>query len=202
METLQELLRLTTEMGGSDLHLTAGAPLSIRVNGELRRLDDHQVLTAEETRTLVYSRLSQSQRNRHEDGRELDLSFGTPGLARFRCNVFKQRGAVAAVYRLIPDQIKTFQELGLPPVVQELTGLSNGLVLIAGPAGSGKSTTLATMIDTINVERKGTFSPSKTRSNSFTSTRTASSISARYTPTPKVSAVRFVPSLERIRMSC
>ena len=112
-------------------------------------------MTPDVTQALVYSRLTDIQRTRIESGEEVDLSFGVPGLARFRCNVFRQRGAVAAVYRLIPERIPTFDELGLPDVVQTLTQLTNGLVLITDSARSGKSTTLATMADKINVERRG-----------------------------------------------
>ncbi len=153
--TLAELLKLTGSRNGSDLHLTAGAPPLVRVQGELQELTDGPSLTPDATQALVYSCLTDIQRTRIESGEEVDLSFGVPGLARFRCNVFRQRGAVAAVYRLIPERIPTFDELGLPDVVQTLTQLTNGLVLITGSSGSGKSTTLATMVDKINVERRG-----------------------------------------------
>ena len=153
--TLLELLRSTADQAGSDLHLTAGAPPLVRERGELRRLGDHPPLTADATRELVYSRLSAAQRARHERGEEVDLSFGIAGLARFRCNVFRQRGAVAAVYRLVPERIPSFDELGLPPVVRRLTEVANGLVLVTGPTGSGKSTTLAALVDAINAERRG-----------------------------------------------
>ena len=120
--TLLELLRSTAERAGSDLHLTAGAPPLVRERGELRPLGDHPPLTPDATRELVYSRLSAAQRARHEQGEEVDLSFGIAGL---------------------------------PPVVRTLTGLANGLVLVTGPTGSGKSTTLAALVDTINTERRG-----------------------------------------------
>ena len=154
-ESLLDLLTLTAARGGSDLHVTAGAPPLVRVQGELRALTDSPALTSEDTKSLVYARLTDRQRARCEAGEEVDLSFGVPGLARFRANVFRQRGTVAAVYRLIPEQIPSFDELGLPNVVPGLTALANGLVLVTGPAGSGKSTTLAAMVDKINVDRKG-----------------------------------------------
>lgn len=154
-ERLVDLLTLTATSKGSDLHLTCGAPPLIRIQGELRAVTDGPALTPDITKQLAYSCLTDSQRARCEAGEEVDLSFGISGLARFRCNVFRQRGTVAAVYRLIPEHIPSLDELGLPSVVRKLTTLANGLVLIAGPAGSGKSTTLAAMVDRINVERKG-----------------------------------------------
>lgn len=153
--TLLELLKRTAERAGSDLHLTAGAPPLVRAQGELRRLGDHPPLTPAAAQALVYSRLSAAQQARCERGEEVDLAFGIPGLARFRCNVFRQRGVVAAVYRLVPDRIPSFDELALPPVVRTLTGLACGLVLVTGPTGSGKSTTLAALVDAINTERRG-----------------------------------------------
>ena len=135
--TLAELLKLTGSRNGSDLHLTAGARPLARVHGELQELTDGPSLTPDATQALVYSCLTDIQRTRIESGEEVDLSFGVPGLARFRCNVFRQRGTVAAVYRLIPERIPTFDELGLPDVVQTLTQLTNGLVLITGSSGSG-----------------------------------------------------------------
>lgn len=153
--SLDDLLTRTTAERGSDLHLTAGAPPLIRVQGALRPVEACPVLTPETAKALVFGRLTDAQRARSERGEEVDLSFGIPGLARFRCNVFRQRGAVAAVYRVIPEAIPSLEELGLPPVVRTLTTLVNGLVLITGPAGAGKSTTLATMVDAINEERPG-----------------------------------------------
>jgi twitching motility protein PilT len=152
MTTLPELLKLTVEMDGSDLHLTTETPPQVRVHGELQRLQMPQ-LTAAETKTLVYSVLTDAQKKRFEESLELDFSFGIRGLARFRCNVFNQRGAVGAVYRLIPEKIRTFGELGLPAVLTTLADRPRGLVLVTGPTGSGKSTTLAAMIDKINSER-------------------------------------------------
>jgi twitching motility protein PilT len=140
------------DMQGSDLHITTSSPPQIRVYGHLQRLPLPEMSPAE-TKQLAYSVLTDSQKKRFEETMELDFSFGIRGLARFRCNVFNQRGAVAAVYRLIPEQVRTFGELGLPPVVATLAERPRGLVLVTGPTGSGKSTTLAAMLDKINSER-------------------------------------------------
>jgi twitching motility protein PilT len=152
MSTLPELLKTTVEMQGSDLHITSNSPPQIRVHGDLQRLPMTE-LTPAETKNLVYSVLTDAQKKRFEESMELDFSFGIRGLARFRCNVFNQRGAVAAVYRLIPEKIRSFGELGLPAVLATLSERPRGLVLITGPTGSGKSTTLAAMLDKINAER-------------------------------------------------
>jgi twitching motility protein PilT len=153
MATLPELLQVLVEFNGSDLHLTTNSPPQIRVHGKLQQLD-LPLLTPSETKQLAYSVLTDAQKKRFEESMELDFSFGIRGLARFRCNVFNQRGAVAAVYRVIPEVIKGFHELGLPPVIATLAERPRGLVLITGPTGSGKSTTLAAMIDKINTERR------------------------------------------------
>jgi len=150
--TLPELLKITVDLGGSDLHLTTNTPPQVRVDGALRRLD-HPALNAAETKQLAYSVLTDAQKKRFEETQELDLAFGIRGLARFRCNVFNQRGAVAAVYRLIPETIRGFEELNLPPILATLSERPRGLVLVTGPTGSGKSTTLAAMLDKINNER-------------------------------------------------
>ena len=152
MATLPDLLKTTVEKNASDLHIATDTPPQVRVDGELQRLE-MPALTPSETKQLVYSVLTDSQKKRFEETSELDFSFGIKGLARFRCNVFMQRGAVGAVYRLIPEKIRSFQELGLPPVLANLSERPRGLVLITGPTGSGKSTTLAAMIDKINKER-------------------------------------------------
>ena len=152
--TLPELLKTTMEMGGSDLHLATNTAPQIRVDGELQRLQMPD-LTPAETKHLVYSVLTDTQKKRFEESMELDFSFGIRGVARFRCNVFNQRGAVGAVYRLIPETIRPFGELGLPAVLGTLADRPRGLVLVTGPTGSGKSTTLAAMIDKINAERHG-----------------------------------------------
>src|SRR6266545_2827522 len=154
MTTLPELLKTLVEMDGSDLHIATSTPPQIRVHGHLQRLPLPELLPSE-TKQLVYSVLTDAQKKRFEETLELDFSFGIKGLARFRCNVFSQRGAVGAVYRLIPEKIRTFGELGLPPVLANLAERPRGLVLITGPTGSGKSTTLAAMLDKINSERHG-----------------------------------------------
>src|SRR5437773_5657034 len=141
-----------TEMGGTDLHVTTNSAPQIRVDGKLRPLD-LPPLTAVETKQLAYSVLTDAQKHRFEENLELDFSFGIKGLARFRSNVFMQRGAVAAVYRTFPYEIRTFKALGLPQVVAGICDKPRGLVLVTGPTGSGKSTTLAAMLDKINSER-------------------------------------------------
>src|SRR2546426_7252704 len=153
MATLPDLLKTTVEMNGSDLHIATQTPPQIRVHGHLQRLQLPE-LTPAETKNLVYSVLTDSQKKRFEESLEVDFSFGIKAIAsRFRCNVFNQRGAVAAVYRLIPEKIRTFGELGLPAVLATLAERPRGLVLVTGPTGSGKSTTLAAMLDKINTER-------------------------------------------------
>ncbi len=153
MATLPELLRTLVDNNGSDLHITTQTPPQIRVHGKLQVLD-LPVLGPADTKTLAYSVLTDAQKKRFEETLELDFSFGIRGVARFRCNVFNQRGSVAAVYRVIPEQIKSFNDLGLPAVIGTLSERPRGLVLITGPTGSGKSTTLAAMIDKINTERR------------------------------------------------
>jgi len=150
--TLHELLKTVVDRNATDLHITTNAPPIIRVDGRLERLT-MQPLTAPETKRLAYSVLTDAQKHRFEESCELDFSFGIKGLARFRANVFYQRGAVAAAFRRIPFEILGFRELGLPPVVDTLCDKPRGLVLVTGPTGSGKSTSLAAMIDKINNER-------------------------------------------------
>ena len=152
MPTLPELLKTTVELQGSDLHLSIGTPPQIRVHGDLRRLEFPDLSPAD-TKSLAYSVLTDAQKKRFEETMELDFSFGIRGIARFRCNMFNQKGAVGAVYRQIPERIRPFEELGLPAVIAKLSERPRGLVLVTGPTGSGKSTTLAAMIDKINKER-------------------------------------------------
>jgi twitching motility protein PilT len=152
MATLPELLKTLVDNHGSDLHITTNSAPQIRVHGHLKPLD-LPALGPADTKALAYSVLTDAQKKRFEETLELDFSFGVRGIARFRCNVFNQRGAVAAVYRVIPEVIKGFHELGLPPVIATLAERPRGLVLVTGPTGSGKSTTLAAMIDKINSER-------------------------------------------------
>src|SRR5689334_21562319 len=152
MPTLPELLKTTVEMNGSDLHITTNTPPQVRVHGKLQRLE-LPPLSAADTKQLVYSVCTDQQKKRFEETLELDFSFGIRGIGRFRCNVFNQRGAVGAVYRLIPEKVRGFHELALPPVIAKLSERPRGLVLVTGPTGSGKSTTLAAMLDKINTER-------------------------------------------------
>jgi twitching motility protein PilT len=154
LPTLPELLKTTVELGGSDLHIATNTPPQVRVHGTLQRLN-LPPLTPAETKQLVYSVCTDAQKNRFEETRELDFSFGIKGTGRFRCNVFSQRGAVGGVYRAIPEKIRGFQELNLPPVLAKLAERPRGLVLVTGPTGSGKSTTVAAMLDKINTDRAG-----------------------------------------------
>jgi len=151
--TMHDLLTIMIERGASDLHVTTGTYPQIRLNGKLLQLNQYEQLTPQDTQRLAYSVLNEGQKQKFEEDNELDLSFGIQGLARFRCNVYRQRGAVAAAIRVIPFKIRNFQELLLPPIVEQLADRPKGLVLVTGPTGSGKSTTLAAMIDKINSER-------------------------------------------------
>ena len=150
--TLSDLLKKMLEMQGSDLHITTNSPPQVRVHGKLVPLD-LAPLTPAETKQLAYSVMTDAQKHRFEEDLELDFSFGLKGLARFRANCFNQRGACGSVYRVIPFEIKNFDQLGLPAVVSRLCDRPRGLILVTGPTGSGKSTTLAAMIDKINIDR-------------------------------------------------
>src|SRR5881394_1839 len=150
--TLSDLLKKMLEMNGSDLHISTNSPPQVRVHGHLQPLD-MPMLTPSETKQLAYSVLTDAQKHRFEENLELDFSFGLKGLARFRGNLFNQRGATGAVFRVIPYEIRSFQQLNLPPIVAKLCEKPRGLILVTGPTGSGKSTTLAAMIDKINTER-------------------------------------------------
>jgi len=151
--TMHQLLKTLVDQGGTDLHITTNSPPQIRIDGKMVPLQ-LPPLTASETKQLIYSVLNDNQKHRLEETLELDFSFGVKGLARFRANVFFQRGAIAGAFRTIPWQIRSFRELGLPDVVATLCEKPRGLVLVTGPTGSGKSTTLAAMIDKINSERR------------------------------------------------
>ena len=150
--TLGDLLRKLIEMSGSDLHITTNSPPQIRVHGVLHALD-LPPLTPAESKQLVYGVMTDAQKHRFEEDLELDFAFGLKGLARFRANCFNQRGSVAAGFRVIPWEIKSFEDLHLPPIVAKLCERPRGLILITGPTGSGKSTTLAAMIVKINRDR-------------------------------------------------
>ncbi len=152
MITLAEMLQKVMQSGGSDLHLVTGSPPQIRVDGTLHPMDI-SCLTPADTKRLAYSVLTDTQKHSFEEKWEIDFSFGIKDLCRFRGNVFTQRGAVGAVFRVIPFEIKSFETLGLPTVIQKLCDKPRGLILVTGPTGSGKSTTLAAMIDKINRDR-------------------------------------------------
>ncbi len=152
MATLHDFLKFMVDSGASDLHITTGAAPQIRIDGDIRPIN-HPILMPNDTKQLCYSILTDAQKRILEENNELDLSFGVKGLARFRGNVYVQRGAIAGAFRRIPYEFLTFEQLGLPPVIQEISRRPRGLVLVTGPTGSGKSTTLASMIDAINIER-------------------------------------------------
>ncbi len=151
--TLTDLLKRMTEMRGSDLHITLNSPPQIRVDGHMHPLTEFENMNAADTKSLAYSVLTDAQKHRFEEDLELDFSFGVKGLSRFRANLFNQKGAVAAVFRAIPYEIKTFEQLNLPRTVSQLCEKPRGLILVTGPTGSGKSTTLAAMLDKINRDR-------------------------------------------------
>ncbi|XXT14403.1 type IV pilus twitching motility protein PilT [Sorangium sp. So ce429] len=151
--TLQQLLRAMVEKGASDMHITSGTPPLLRIDGTVVPLKLPPLMPSD-TKQLCYSVLSEEQVAAFEQRNELDLSFGMKGLARFRANIYMQRGAVAAAFRQIPFRIMNFDELGLPPVVLDITNKPRGLVLVTGPTGSGKTTTLASIIDKINAEQR------------------------------------------------
>ncbi|HOW27215.1 MAG TPA: type IV pilus twitching motility protein PilT [Elusimicrobiota bacterium] len=152
MLNINELLTLMVQKKASDMHFTVGAPPVLRVDGEIVRTN-YDVLTPELCQKLIYSLLTDKQKERFERESELDLSFGIKGVGRIRMNVYRQRGSVAAAFRAIPSRFMSFEELGLPAAIHELLKINNGLFLVTGPTGAGKSTTLASMIDFINEHR-------------------------------------------------
>ncbi len=151
--TMHQLLKTLVDQGGTDLHVTTNSAPQIRVHGKMVPLQTPPMSPAE-TKNVIYSVLTDAQKHRFEETFELDFSFGVKGLARFRANIFYQRGAVAGAFRTIPWEIKSFNELGLPQIVAKLCDKPRGLILVTGPTGSGKSTTLAAMLDKINCERQ------------------------------------------------
>src|SRR4029453_10770634 len=151
--SIDELLERMVEANASDLHVTTGTPPAIRVRGEVERLEGFDALTGEETQQLLYRILSSEQQKHLELNRQLDFSYSIPGLARFRVNVYFQRESIGAAFRLIPTELKTLEELGIPDSLHVLAEKPRGLVLVTGPTGSGKSTTLAAIIDEINRNR-------------------------------------------------
>jgi twitching motility protein PilT len=152
MASLYDLLKMMVEMRGSDLHITTGSSPRLRIDAKLVPID-HPALSPADTKALCYSVLTDAQKHRFEENNELDLSFAIKGISRFRANIFMQRGAVAGAFRLIPFEIKSFKDLGLPEIMNEILKKSSGLVLVTGPTGCGKSTTLAAMVDRINSEK-------------------------------------------------
>ena len=148
--SIDDLLARAVEAGASDLHLVPGAPPAIRVHGVVTFLAGAERLTPDATRTLLYRILSTEQQKLLEIDRQLDFSHGVPGLGRFRVNVHFQRGTLAAAFRHVPEELRTLEELGLPETLTELAMRPRGLVLVTGPTGSGKSTTLAAMVDEVN----------------------------------------------------
>ena len=146
---IQQLFKLMVDNQASDLHLSAGTPPGLRINGEIVRVKT-PALKASDTKRLIYQILTESQKNDFEKNLELDFSFGIKGLARFRANVFYAKGGVSAVFRLIPSLIPDFKTLNLPNTLLTMTDVSNGLILVTGPTGSGKSTTLASLLDRLN----------------------------------------------------
>ena len=151
---IQQLFKLMVDNSASDLHLNVGAPPGMRVNGEIIKVKVPS-LTAEDTKRMIYQILNADQKEELEKNMEVDLSFGIKGLARFRCNVFHTKGNISAVFRQIPSIIPDFKSLKLPNVLMEITDVSNGLILVTGPTGSGKSTTLASLIDRLNDKESG-----------------------------------------------
>ncbi len=151
---LNDLLTMVLERGGSDLHLTAGSPPQLRLRGELTLVEEQPVLTPDMLQRVLYSILTQKQRERFETDLELDFAYAVPGRARFRVNLYRQREAVGGAFRLIPYEIKSLESLGVPASVARFAGLPRGMVLVTGPTGSGKSTTLAAIVDLANRTRR------------------------------------------------
>jgi twitching motility protein PilT len=153
LTSIDDLLEQMVAHGASDLHVTVGSPPAFRVRGHIVRAEQFDALTADDTRSLLYRVLTSEQQKNFELKRQLDFAYSMPGLARFRVNVYYQREAVSAAFRLIPQDIKTLEELRLPPILHSMATYPRGLVLVTGPTGSGKSTTLAAIIDEINRTR-------------------------------------------------
>src|ERR687891_156237 len=151
--SIDDLLEQVVVRGSSDLHVTVGSEPVVRINGRLERLEEFTRLSPEDTQRMLYRILSTEQQKHFEIKRQIDIAYSIPGLARFRVNVYFQRESLGAAFRLIPAELKTLEQLGLPPVLKDFTSKPRGLVLVTGPTGSGKSTTLAAVIDEINRTR-------------------------------------------------
>jgi twitching motility protein PilT len=151
--SLNDLLMHVLDTGASDLHLTSGARPSVRLNGELKQLEDEPILTPPVIQRVMYAALTQKQREKFEENLELDFAYSVPGRARFRVNLYRQRDALGAAFRIIPFEIRKLEDLGVPPSVANFASLPRGFVLVTGPTGSGKSTTLASLIDLANRTR-------------------------------------------------
>ena len=154
MAELIELLKFMIDKGASDLHITTGTYPRFRLAGKLQSIEDYRILTPEDTKELCYSFMNEAQIRKFETTSEIDLSFGIKGLSRFRADIFMQRGAVAGTFREIPFDIKSFKELGIPNAVEDILKKKHGLIIVTGPTGSGKSTTLASMIEWLNLDRE------------------------------------------------
>jgi twitching motility protein PilT len=154
-QKIDDLLRIACSFGASDLHVKVGSFPFMRIGGELRPITDSVRLSQEETLDMAFSMMSNRQKQRFKEACEVDIGYGVAGLGRFRANIFQQRGTVGVVMRVIPDQMRSMDELGLPPVIEKIANEQRGLILVTGTTGSGKSTTLAAMIDRINTNRSG-----------------------------------------------
>ena len=152
MATIDELFKLMVEQGASDLHVTSGAPPYLRVHGNMVPLN-YKELSSQDVQGLLFEILSEKQKKQFVEKWELDCAYTIAGIGRFRCNIFMQRKGLAAVFRIIPEKIKTAQELNLPPALMDMIDCDRGLILVTGPTGSGKSTTLAALIHQINMTR-------------------------------------------------
>ena len=191
-------LRHLVEVGGSDLHLKAAAPPTIRIHGELRPIPDTEPLTSKITwETLKQIVKDPALFDEFERDGEADFSYSVEGVSRFRVNAFRQRGSTAIALRAIPFQVRTVEDLGLPTVISDLADEQRGIVLLTGTTGSGKSTTLAAMVDHINSTTRATSSRSRIRSSTCTATSSRSSASARSARTPRASAARCAASCAR-----
>jgi twitching motility protein PilT len=189
--SIDDLLERMVALNASDLHITVGAHPVVRLRGRLEPLQDVEPLTPDVTQQLLYRILSTEQQKQLEINRQIDFAHSMPGLARFRVNVYWQRGSLGGAFRLIPTEIKTLEELGIPSSLHALTERPRGLVLVTGPTGSGKSTTLAALIDEINRKR------AEHILSSCTGTSAASSTSARSESTRPASRRRFAPPSAR-----